>query len=155
MSEFGSDETISGAEGDTLSEDDHYVKGKVIARAGVQSRAVKVTATADGLTTGLIPRDASFVSVTAGGDANAIITLPAGDADLVGMSIRGAIGATGCEIRTPDASGATINNLDSDGTKEYALPANTTFWAQLVAANTWIVMHWTNLGAVAAAVVPD
>lgn len=112
-----------------------------------------VTATTDGLTTGLIPIGATFVSITAGADANAIVTLPASD---VGARITMWIGATGCELRTPAASGATINGVDSDGTNEAAIPASHMLIATCVAADTWILQDTTELGTVGAAgIVPD
>ena len=121
---------------------------------GVQDRSTAVTATADGLTTGLIPSDAGFVAVTAT-DANHIVTLPDGAAAGVGMRVTGYVGANGCEMRTPASSTATINNVNADGTNEAAIPATTMFEARLVAANTWILRAWTELGAVITAIVPD
>jgi hypothetical protein len=110
-----------------------------------------VTATADGLTTGLIDDDTVFVVITSA-SANNIATLPASD---VGRKIRGWVGANGCELRTPAASGATINNVDSDGTNEAAIPATTYFELDCVAADTWILRAWTELGAPITAIVPD
>ena len=109
------------------------------------------TATADGLTTGLIPENTNFVSVTSG-NADHIVTLPTGTA---GQIINVYVGANGCEMRTPAASGATINNVDSDGTNELALAATTSYICTCVATDTWIVRGFTNLGADAAALVPD
>jgi len=119
---------------------------------GFQASASAVTATADGLTTGLINAGERFVAVTAGADANSIITLPTA---VVGYVITGYIGATGCEMRTPAGSGATINNVDSDGTNEAAIPATTMFEVTCIAADTWILRAWTELGAVITAIVPD
>lgn len=115
---------------------------------------IEVTATSDGLTTGLIPQHARYVSVTSG-NADHIITLPDGSAKYVGTSIRGYVGATGCEMRTPATSGATINGVDSDGTNEAALPATTMFEATLVAADTWILRAWDEGGDDIAGIVPD
>ena len=113
--------------------------------------ATAVTATSDGLTTGLITLGSSFVVVTSA-SANNIATLPAGTA---GQVINFWVGANGCEIRTPAASGATINNVDSDGTNEAAIPATTAGIAMCVATDTWIVRLFTELGADIAALVPD
>jgi hypothetical protein len=111
-----------------------------------------VTATTDGLTTGLIPDGTDFVSVTSAA-ATSIITLPSGT---VGTVIRGYVGANGCEMRTVAASGATINGVDSDGTNEAAIPATHYFEAICVAADTWILLDATELGTVGAAgIVPD
>lgn len=109
-----------------------------------------IAATADGLTTGLIPPYIDFVTLTSD-DANKIVTLPSA---AIGMRIRGYIGATGCEMRTPSASGETINNVDCDGTNEAAIPATTYWEAECVAADTWILKAWTEGGA-ALTITPD
>lgn len=126
----------------------------VVALAGVQSRPVAVTATADGLTTGLIPADTSVAVVTSAG-ANNIVTLPAATAANTGAVICVIVGANGCEMRTPAASGEKINNVDSDGTNELALPANTHYLCRVIGAGAWTVRGFTILGADAAALVPD
>lgn len=118
--------------------------------------SVAATATVDGLTTGLIPASASFVEVTAGGDANSIITLPAAAAVKAGKIIRGWIGATGCEIRTPASSNTKINDVDGDGTQEAALAATSFFEARFISSTVgWILTVETELGARQAAIVPD
>ena len=127
------------------------VTADLVTTTGTKITNTAVTATTDGLTTGLIPANASFVTITSAG-ANNIATLPAGT---VGQIINFWIGATGCEIRTPAASGATINNVDSDGTNEAAIPATTAGIAICVAADTWIVRLFTELGADVAALVPN
>lgn len=129
--------------------------GRVVVAGGVKSTPVAVVATADGLTTGLIPIDAQVITVTVASDANDIITLPAAVAGDIGYRIKAYIGATGCEVRTPAASGATINNVDSDGTNELALTANSSYIFEITAADTWVARGFTNLGADAAALVPD
>lgn len=118
--------------------------------------SVTVTATVAGLTTGLIPATAGWVVTVAGADANAIVTLPAAASVKNGKIIRGWIGATGCEMRTPDASGTLINGVDGDGTQEAAIAA-TSFWeARFVStAVGWILTVETELGARQAAIVPD
>lgn len=113
-----------------------------------------VTATADGLTTGLIPVGATFVSITSAA-ATSIVTLPSGAAAYVGTVIEGWVGANGCELRTPAASGATINAVNADGTNEAAIPATTLIKLRLVAVDTWILDARSELGAVVIAIVPD
>jgi len=120
-------------------------------RGGVQGQTVAVTATADGLTTGLIPTNASFVSVTSG-NADHIITLPVGE---VGNVIKGWVGANGCELRTLASSNDTINAVDADGTQEAAIPATTLFEVTCVAAETWVLTAADELGAVITAIIPD
>ncbi len=144
----GSDGTIEYDEDGT---DQVRVAGATWVMPGVQFTPVAATATADGLTTGLIPLGSTFVSVTSA-DANNIVTLPAGTA---GQNIMIYVGANGCELRTPAASTATINNVNSDGTNELALGATTSYIATCVATDTWVVRGFTALGADQAALVPD
>lgn len=60
------------------------------------------------------------------------------------------------EMRTPDASGEKINNVDSDGTQEY-LCTDTDIINVVKVNNTvgWVAQSLTYLGAVRTAVVPD
>ena len=118
---------------------------------GQQSAAVARTAPADGTGTGAIAPGTRFVAITSGNSAH-IITLPAA---VVGNVIEMWVGANGCELRTPAASGATINGVNSDGTNQAALPATTLVRAICVAANTWIVDIMDEAGDDIAALVPD
>jgi hypothetical protein len=138
--EVDGDQTVSG----TL-----VVTGAATFQAGMQSGAVAVTATVDGTGTGVIPAGARFVSVTSG-NANHIARLPA---PVIGTIIDGWVGATGFEVRS--SVGTTINNVNGGDTNELAIPASTHFRATCVAANTWLVDAWNNLGADIAALVPD
>lgn len=113
-----------------------------------------LTATADGLTTGLMTGTASHAVVTSASATNAI-TLPASAATLVGKQFTIWVGSNGFELLTPAASGATINNVDSDGTNQADIAANTLSRLTLVTTNTWILESLTNLGAVATAIIPD
>jgi hypothetical protein len=118
----------------------------------IQVTATAVTATADGLTTGLIPAGTSFVAVTSD-HADKIITLPA---PVPGHVIRLQIGATGCELRTVASSNVKINDVDADGgANELALVADTHVICECISATEWIVRSFTHLGAAAAAMVPD
>lgn len=120
---------------------------------GLTSGAARaVTATADGLTTGLIRATDSFVTVTSANAAH-IITLPDAPASMIGKVIRGWIGATACEMRTAGAS-STINNLNTVATNEAPLAATGEFTAKVVAAQTWVVTYLTELGA-PTTIVPD
>ena len=115
------------------------------------NNAEAVTATTDGLTTGLVSITARHVTVTSD-DANKIVTLPAAVAGKVIMLY---VGATGCEIRTPAASNVKINNVDSDGTNELAIPATSLVRFVCVGASDWIATAVDELGAAIAALVPD
>lgn len=108
-----------------------------------------VTATADGLTTGLIAATTKICIITSA-SADNIATLPGIAANSLGIghTIRGRVTATGCEIRTPATLGETINGVDADGTQEMALAANVGFTAVVEAATGWFV-------TVGAATVPD
>lgn len=123
---------------------------------GGNPRQANLTATVDGLTTGLIDPDDEWLNVTAGGDANSIITLPLLATVSNGKQFRGFIGATGCELRTPASSNEKINNVDSDGTQELAIAAQSHFViTKLDDTQGWEFHSWTRLGAVVAAVIPD
>lgn len=115
-----------------------------------------VTATDDGLTTGLIRADddQGFLTVTSG-NAAYIITLPSSDDIRVGWNVRGWVGANGCEMRTEASSNETINGVDADGSQEAALPATTLFQVWKVAADTFILNIIDEGGDEATAPVPD
>ena len=66
-----------------------------------------VAASVDGLLAGLIPAGAVWINVTSS-NADYIITLPLATAATIGQRIRGYIGATGCEIRTPATTCAQL-----------------------------------------------
>lgn len=111
-----------------------------------------LTATSDGLTTGLAT-GSGFLVVTSA-NANNIVTLPALADVSDGHEVWGYVGANGCELRTPAASGETINGVDSDGTNEAAIPATTLFCCTAT-PDGWILRAWTELGAPITAIVPD
>lgn len=117
-----------------------------------------VTATSDGLTTGLVPAHAftgsgGFVTITSA-SADNIVSLPAiADVD-IGAKCKFYIGATGCEVQTVASSGTTINDVDSDGTNEAAIPATHYFEVTKVSATGYLLVSWTSAGA-AATVTPD
>lgn len=109
-----------------------------------------VTATTGGGTTGLIPAGASFVTVTSDSAAKQI-SLPAAT---VGDHIWIKVGATGCELISSVAS-HKVNDVVVGATNEAALTADSLYSCRYVAADTWIVVGFTKLGAVEAALVPD
>lgn len=114
-----------------------------------------VVPTADGLTTGLILSTDRMVVATSA-NADHILTLPAASAATRGKEILiYVVASTNCELRTPDASGQTINGVDSDGTQEALLAHSHTYRLTQHLADGWIMEKLTNLGAVATAVVPD
>lgn len=111
-----------------------------VSAAKVRDTAQSVTATADGLTTGLITAPASlikFVAVTSAAATNAV-TLPEASAALIGSVIYLTVGANGYELLTPASSNNTINQVDSDGTNQLDVAANTTVRCTCVSATGWI-----------------
>jgi len=117
----------------------------------LSTRAIPiVTATAGGGTTGLIPEGYPFV-VTSSDDANKQISLPAA---VAGDRIKILVGATGCELISAVAA-HKVNDVTVGATNEAALTAANLYDCHYVLANTWVVVGYTKLGAVQAALVPD
>jgi len=94
------------------------------------------TATADGLTTGLILAGETFVTVTSD-SATKLVTLPACAAAGVGQTVDLYVKDTGYELVTPASSGDTISTVDSDGTNQLDVPANTLVRLIQVSATGW------------------
>lgn len=114
-----------------------------------------VTATEDGLTTGLILDTDSFVEVTSA-NANHIVTLPLATAETRGREIWiWVVPSTSCELRTPADSDQTINNVNADGTAEALLTHTQLYVCRQHLATGWLLQAFTALGAVATAIVPD
>ena len=134
--------TVSGAS--TLT-------GAVTATAGVQSASVSVTATTDGLTDGLIPSGARFVTVTSD-TATKVVVLPA---SVVGNIVTITVPSTGCELQTLDTTNETINTVDCDGTNELALVAGSVYTLTCTKAITWIAQGVSNSGANEDSLTPD
>ena len=118
------------------------------------------TATADGLTTGLIASSAKIVVPTSG-NANRIIHLPKPRAGHE-LLILGT--ATGYELRAHSGSSADvsikINNtevIDSSGDyqKELAVAAAKTLKIICISATEWIVTKYSTVGASGGGGTPD
>lgn len=125
--------------------------GYVVSNGPFQVRdSVAVEATAGGGTTGLIPAGSSLVVVTSD-DADKQISLPAAT---VGDRIRILVGATGCELISAVVT-HKVNDVVVGETNEAALTAENLYDCQYVATDTWVVIGYTKLGAVQAALVPD
>jgi len=108
----------------------------LVSIGGVKGSVAAVTGTDDGLTTGLIPNGTTFVVATSAGATKAL-TLPAISASTIGQQIDIAVGANGYELLTPDTSGNTINTVDSDGTNQLDVAANTVLRCVQVSATGW------------------
>lgn len=99
--------------------------------------AISVTATADGTGTGAITAGANFVSVTSAAATNQV-GLPAISASTIGQSIDLYVGSNGYELITPASSNNTINTVDSDGTNQLDVAANTLLRCVQVSATGWM-----------------
>lgn len=139
--------TISGItyknEGTTASpvfqNSDQIATGEIADSAVTYAKRAVIatlTATADGLTTGLIPDGTTFVVGTSGNAAHAF-TLPAIVAATIGQTIDIHCGANGYELLTPASSNNTINTVDSDGTNQLDVAANTLLRCTQVSATGW------------------
>lgn len=98
------------------------------------------TATADGLTTGSITALTGlkkFVAVTSANATDAI-TLPGISAGTIGQEIFLTVGANGYELLTVAGSNVTINQVDSDGTNQLDVAANTTVRCTQISGTAWL-----------------
>jgi hypothetical protein len=121
-----------------------------ISSPAFRSTGQAATATADGLTTGLIPAGANFVTVTSA-NADHQVSLPAG---VVGDVINLLGVGAACELIAVTA-GDKVNDVVVGATNEAALVQDALYTCRYVAANKWIVTGETKLGARIAAIVPD
>jgi len=130
-----------------------YIEGPGEAVDGYNGGA-SIVAAADSSTISRVPLHACYVQVTGvTNDANDWIVLPVGV--LPGHTITGWTVAAH-EMRTEASSGVKINNVDSDGTQEAAIPATTLWRVTYVNATIgWVLEAATELGAVVTAIVPD
>lgn len=102
--------------------------------------AQAVTSTADGTGTGAITAPTSlekYVTVTSASATNQV-SLPAITSATIGQKIYLTVTTNGYELITPAASNNTINNVDSDGTNQLDVAANTTVCCTQVSATGWI-----------------
>ena len=122
---------------------------------GVKVTPYAATATADGLTTGVIPAGASYVTVTSA-TANNIVLLPppvAGTVCWVNVT------ANGCEVRAGSGAGADASDTISIGANspsaghETALAANMTALFVCTSTTSWVGLTIASNNAIAAAEV--
>ncbi len=125
----------------TIEVDDAGISTEKLADGAVtydkRKSVAAVTASDDGLTTGIIPAAATFVTVTSAGATKAV-SLPAATADTVGRSIDIYVGANGYELLTEAASNDKINTVDSDGTNQLDVAATTLLRVIQVSATEWV-----------------
>ena len=131
---------VSGKESSISLADGGTANGVVTFAQGQQSSAVAVTATSDGLTTGVIPAGATYVTVTSAG-ANNIVLLPP---PVIGTVVWINVGANGCEVRAGSATGTDASDTIAIGANtpsaghESALAANMTALCICTSATAWI-----------------
>ena len=120
----------------------------------VETIEASIVGAADSSAKSRVPMSASFVTVTANtNDTNDWIVLPTGIK--TGHMIMG-WSTPAHEIRTEASSNIKINNIDSDGTQEAAIPA-TTLWRVTYINSTigWILNAWDEVAAPITAIIPD
>ena len=88
----------------TFTETNTFTKGQ-------QSSAQAVTATSDGLTTGIIPTGATYVTVTSAGANNIVLLPPPTPGTVVWVHVT----ANGCEVRAGSATGTDASDTISIG----------------------------------------
>ena len=96
-----------------------------------------------------ISADTDFAILTSA-VATAFAILPS---PVVGKVVRGAIGGTGCEIRSSVPTGVAVNGVTGSGV-EAALAADSSFEATCVNATNWVLLNYTATGVVSNP-VPD
>ncbi len=110
-------------------------------------------------TNNTIPPAVTAVQLAANAnDVNDFTVLPSIASVPVGHTITICAGAANSELRTPSGSNETINNVDSDGPVEALLTAGNTYTVikkTNASASNWVLVGFTNLGAVQTAIVPD
>lgn len=123
--------------------------------AGAQSCSPS-TLTAAGSSNLILP---GVVQVAAQANVNGVtdwLTLPAIASVPVGHTVTVVCNAAGHKVRTPASSTTKINNVNSDGTASYTVPAGSQVHVFRKIDNTigWVAQGFTALGAVVAAIVP-
>lgn len=101
------------------------------------SSVATVTSTADGTGTGAIASGSTFVTVTSAAATNQV-ALPAITSASIGQKIDIFVGSNGYELITPASSNNTINTVDSDGTNQLDVAANTLLRCVQVSATGWV-----------------
>jgi hypothetical protein len=116
----------------------------------LQASNVTVVATAGGGTTGLIPANASYVSITSS-VATKAVSLPAA---IAGKEIRLFCAANGCEVVSAVA-GDKLNTVVIGATNEAPLTALTLYTLVYDGVDNWVCTGADADGAVEAPIVPN
>lgn len=128
----------------TLSALSVTVTGKITATVGLQARAVAVTATADGLTTGIIPDDAGDVTVTSSVNTK-FVTLPT---PTPGVVVQINAEATGYKLRSSTPASVAING--GTGASASSAVSAKLLVCRCSSATAWIVTAFAADGTVTA-----
>ncbi len=110
---------------------------------GSQSTPTARTATADGLTTGIIAPGTSVVSVTSA-NATYLVTLPP---PVAGNSLVVSVGANGFRLQTSDPATIGINAATPGGGTYMQIPAQSTAFIFYQSATNFTVFIFSNAGA--------
>lgn len=124
---------------------------KWLQETGLQNFAL--TATSDGLTTGILAVGSQNITVTSA-NAAYIVCLPTASASTIGMKITGIVTANGCELRVIAAQATTVYINGVTTNVEAAIPANSSFEVTCIDATHWILKVWDAAGAYSAP-IPD
>lgn len=141
--------TIAAASGNTAIAGTLAVTGLATFAAGIQNTPVAVTATVDGLTTGIIPDGASSVAVTSSANTK-LVTLPT---PTPGTKLKIYNASNGYKLQSSNLTTVKINNV-ADGAKVLAVTATDLLFAECVSATEWFIWKIDHLGAPATAGVP-
>lgn len=116
----------------------------------VTAQTAAATSKANG---GWISHDMDSVQVTSSSSSKIVIL---SDKIPLLKPIFVTVGSNGYKLGTPAGSSLTINNVDTSGaTASAAIPANTTALIVRTLSTGFILSNYTNLGAVATAIVPS
>lgn len=109
----------------------------------VEEQQFAATATADGLTTGIIPANTREVAVTCD-DSTKKVSLPV---PVVGQMIKLTVGANGFRLVSDTPGSVTLNGISGAGVY-IQVPASYTAIAIAIAASRWLVMLLSTIGEI-------
>lgn len=130
------DSTVEIATNTIQVKDAGITAAKLASGAATPAKTINVearTATADGLTTGIISANKTHVTVTSGGSQDNIVVLPA---PVVGQTICIDVGADGFSLRSSTPASIAING-GTGASAESLIPANSTLFITCVSATAW------------------
>lgn len=126
---------------DPLSKGLFQETGAGVLLKGTQS----VTATDNGLTTGLIDASEGSIVLATSANADHIVTLPSPEAGLLFIIN---VTANGCELRTSDPANISINGGKGNNA-ELGLAANSSQVCVCLSSTAWLVLSGTSTAAAA------